>query len=104
MHFDAIEGGSIEAVLLGIAQRARQRRLEKNMTQQVFAKRAGVGYAAYRKFENTGEVTLRNLILCAFVFDDTEIFSQLFSKKVYQNLDEILEQKKAKKRKRASAT
>lgn len=36
------------------------------MTQKDFAKRAGVGHDAYRKFENTGDITLRNLVLCAF--------------------------------------
>ena len=41
----------------------KDRRLERNITQKAFAKRAGVGYDAYRKFENTGEITLLNLVL-----------------------------------------
>lgn len=89
-------------ILRGIALRVKERRLERNLTQKAFAKRSGIGYDAFRKFENTGEITLRNLILCAFALDEIESFTSLFIKKSYQSIDELININEAKKRKRGS--
>ncbi len=102
MDISTIINISSTSILQGIAQRIKDRRLELNLTQKAFAKRAGIGYDAYRKFENTGEITLRNLVLCAIALDDTEGFSELFTKKSYQSIDEILKIQEVKKRKRGA--
>ena len=91
-----------ESILKGIAERVKARRLERNLTQKAFAKRAGVGYDAYRKFENTGDITLRNLILCATTLDDVDSFTELFTKQSYLSIDELLKTQEVKKRKRGS--
>ncbi|MCL2435052.1 MAG: XRE family transcriptional regulator, partial [Lentimicrobiaceae bacterium] len=70
--------------------------------QKAFVKRAGMGYDAYRKFEQTGEITLRNLVLCAIALDELDGFTELFVKKSYQSLDELLKIKEIKKRKRGT--
>ena len=72
MDIDTIINNSLDSVLKGISERVQERKLERNLTQKAFAKRAGVGYDAYRKFENTGEITIRNLVLCAIVLDDVD--------------------------------
>jgi transcriptional regulator with XRE-family HTH domain len=102
MDIDIIINNTPDTILQKIAKRVRERRLERNLTQKDFAKRAGVGYDAYRKFENTGEITFRNLVLCAVVLDDVEGFTELFVKKSYQSIDELLKMEKVKKRKRGS--
>jgi len=102
MDIDAIINASSDSVIKGIAGRVKERRLERNLTQKAFAKRTGVGYDAYRKFENTGEITLRNLVLCAIALDDVDGFNELFVKKSYQSIDELLKTQKAKKRIRGS--
>lgn len=91
-----------DVLLKGIAERVKERRLERNLTQKAFAKRAGVGYDAYRTFENTGDITLRNLVLCAIALDSVELFSDLFVKRSYQSIDELLNVMKSRKRKRGS--
>lgn len=101
MDINAIKYKSIDAVLKGIAQRLKARRLEKNLSQKDFAKRAGVGYDAYLRFEKTGEISLRNLVLCAVALDDSEMFNALFNKQSYSSIDEILAEKKQAKRQRA---
>lgn len=85
-----------------IASRVKERRLEQNYTQKAFSNRAGVGYDAYRRFENSGEITLRNLILCAMVLDMLTDFDTLFTQKSYQSMDDLLKSKETKKRQRAS--
>ena len=58
MDIDAIINSSPDTVIRGIAERIKERRLERNLTQKAFSKRAGMGYDAYHRFENTGEITL----------------------------------------------
>jgi len=102
MEKDTFNFHSVHGVLTGIAQSLKSRRLEKNLSQKDFAKRAGIGYDAYLRFENTGEITLRNLVLCAIVLDDVESLNTLFNKKSYASIDEILKEKVQVKRQRAS--
>jgi hypothetical protein len=102
MDIDAIINNSPESILKRIAEKVKEKRLDLNFTQKTFAKRAGMGYDAYRKFENTGEITLRNLVLCAIVLDDTDGFADLFIQKTYQSINELLKIQKEKKRKRGS--
>jgi len=102
MDISAIIKETPDFILKGIAERVKERRLERNLTQAAFAKRAGVGYDVYRKFENTGEITLRNLVLCAIALNDTDDFKELFTKQSYQSIDELLKTQEVKKRKRGS--
>lgn len=102
MDINTIIGNSPDYILRELAARVKERRLELNLTQRAFAKRAGVGYDAYRKFESSGDITLRNLVLCAIVLDDVDGINELFVRKSYQSIDELLETKKVKNRKRGS--
>ena len=102
MDIDTILNNDFESILKSIAHRVKERRLERNFTQKAFAKRSGVGYDAYRKFENTGDITLRNLVLCAVALDDTDGFTELFTKKSYQSIDDLLKTSEVKKRKRGT--
>ena len=63
MDIDLIIYNSLDSVLKGIAKRVKERRLERNLTQKTFARRAGVGYDVYRKFENTDEITFSPFII-----------------------------------------
>ena len=102
MDIDTIINKTPDAIMRGIAERVKERRLEKNLTQRAFAKRAGVGYDAYRRFENSGEITLQKLLLCAIILDTTDEFSKLFSTKSYKSIDELLEKKATKRKQRGS--
>jgi len=102
MDIDIIMNKTLDSVLKGIAERVKEKRLILNITQKAFAKRAGVGYDAYRKFENSGEITMRNLVMCAIALDEVDGFTELFVKKTYKSIDEILQTKEIKKRKRGS--
>lgn len=102
MDINTLNIKSVDAILKQIAKRVKVRRLEKNLTQKAFAQRTGIGYDAYRSFETTGETTLRNLVLCAIILDDEDVFDTLFTRKAYQSIDEVIQQKSTAKRQRAS--
>lgn len=102
MDIDTIISNTPDAIILNLSRRVKERRLELNLTQKSFSKRAGMGYDAYRRFENSGEITLKNLVLCAIALDSAEDFTGLFSRKSYQNMDELLKTQEVKKRLRGS--
>lgn len=84
-----------------IASRAKQRRLQMNITQKELAKRSGVSFGSVKRFEQKGEVSLKNILQIAVVLRSLDEFRQLFKAESYRSIDEMLEQKKTNKRKRA---
>ena len=75
-------------IALQIAARVKVRRLELDLTQEGLAARAGV--ATYRRFEQTGEISLRGLLQVGFALNALSDFDALFAQKQYQSLDDVL--------------
>ena len=88
------------SLMAGVAGRVKQRRLEKGWTQKTLAAKAGVTMPSYRRFETTGEISLRSLVMLAFALDMTDEFEALFIGKAYQSIDDILKANGSKQRKR----
>lgn len=89
-----------DKILLSLASRVKERRLEINYTQNDLALRSGMPLSTYRRFELSGEISLRGLVMIAFALNLTNDFSSLFDKRIYNSIDEIVEIKNIKKRKR----
>ncbi len=88
-----------DEISLQIASRVKARRLELNLTQEGLATRAGVKFATYRRFEQTGEISLRGLLQVGMALNAMSDFDVLFTQKQYQSLDDVLnEQKFTRKR------
>lgn len=86
-------------VALQIAARVKARRLELNLTQEGLAARAGVKFATYRRFEQTGEISLKGLLQVGFALNALPEFDALFAQKQYQTLNDVLnEQSVTRKR------
>ncbi len=73
-----------------IAARVKARRLELNLTQEGLASRAGVKFATYRRFEQTGEISLRGLLQIGFALNTLSDFDALFTQEQYQSPDDVL--------------
>ena len=73
-----------------IATRVKARRLELNLTQEGIAIRAGLKFATYRRFEQTGEISLKGLLQIGFALNALSEFYTLFAQKQYQSLDDVL--------------
>ena len=94
--FDVLSLGDIA---LQIAARVKTRRLELDLTQEGLAARAGVKFATYRRFEQTGEISLKGLLQVGFALNALTDFDALFAQKQYQTLDGVLnEQSVTRKR------
>lgn len=93
-------GKTPDKLMLGVSERVKQRRLEKNWTQKMLATKAGVSLGSYRRFELSGEISLRSLVMVAFALDMTDEFESLFSSRSYQSIDDIINADHLKQRKR----
>lgn len=76
-------------VALQIAARVKARRLELDLTQDGLATRAGVKFATYRRFEQTGEISLKGLLQVGRALNALPEFDALFAQKQYQTLDDV---------------
>jgi transcriptional regulator with XRE-family HTH domain len=92
------------AIMCSIAKRVKERRLEKNLTQKDLASRSGLSFGTYRRFETTGEISLRGLVMIALTLEITDDFDALFSSRSYSSMSELLNHKKIKQRKRGKRT
>lgn len=77
-------------VSLQIASRVKARRLDMNLTQEGLALRAGLKAPTYRRFERTGEISLKGLLQVAFALNALQDFDSLFAQQQYQSLDDLL--------------
>lgn len=86
-------------IIIQIAARVKARRLELNLTQEGLATRAGIKFATYRRFEQTGEISLRGLVQIGFALNVLSDFDELFAQKQYQSLEDVFnEQNVSRKR------
>lgn len=92
------------AIINTIAQKVRRNRLELNLTQKALATRAGISFGSLRRFENTGEISLKSLILIAIALDATDEFDMLFTKQKYQSIDQLVNEKQSITKKRGRKT
>ena len=81
-----------------IAARVKSRRLELNLTQEGLATRAGIKFATYRRFEQTGEISLRGLLQIGFALNALSDFDTLFTQRQYQSLDDVLNEQKVNRK------
>ncbi len=85
-----IDGNNPGDMLKGISVRVRARRLERNLTQAALAARSGVSLGTLKRFEHTGEISLKHLLMLAVVLDCTDNFSILFTERKYRTFDEAV--------------
>lgn len=89
-------------VMREIATNVKSRRLEMNMSQESLAEKAGMKLPTYRKFEQTGKISLESLLLIAFALNCLDEFSSLFSRRQYESIADIINEEAKTNRKRAS--
>ena len=78
------------SILKKIAERAKRNRLELNLSQSALAGKSGVSLGSLKRFEQSAEISLKNLVMLASSLDATEEFSLLFARKKYKSIDEVL--------------
>ena len=73
-----------------VAGNIRAMRLARNISQKEFASREGFALPTYRRFETTGEISFRKLVEIAKFFDLAVDIKNLFAKREYSSIEEVL--------------
>ncbi len=75
-----------------IAMRMKARRKEKKITQEELSSRSNVSLGSIKRFEQKGEISLSSLIKIAFALNCESDFDELFSKKGYASIQEVIDE------------
>lgn len=77
----------------GLRRRAKQRRLENNLTQEGLSRRANVSLGTLKHFEKTGDASIEFLLAIAFALGAEREFDELFPSRPYKTIDDIVEKR-----------
>jgi transcriptional regulator with XRE-family HTH domain len=86
-----------------LAKKVKDKRLSMNLSQQTLCDRSGVSHGVLKKFESTGQISLKSLLKLALVLRDLEAFCNLFQETQLEediSLDVLIGRDKIPKRKR----
>lgn len=85
---------NILSVKDGVAERFRNARRAAKISQMTMSERSGVSLGSIKRFEQTGEISLLSLIKLALVLGYEEDFNDLFRRKNYQSIFEVVNEGK----------
>lgn len=86
---DFVDYLTVENVIENLVNRVIARRKELKISQKDLAFKSGVSYGSIRRFETTGEISLKSLIQIAKVLNSLEDFNKLFVHTQITNLKDI---------------
>ena len=76
-----------------VGARVKVKRKKRKLTQIELSERAGLSLASLKRFEQTGEISFVSLIKIAMVLDELEEFDELFARKEYQSIQEVIDER-----------
>ena len=77
-----------------LAKRVRGIRKRRRLTQQALSERSGVSLGSLKRFEATGQISLLSLTKLAIAMGCENEIRSLFSKVVYENIEEVIDERK----------
>lgn len=92
------KNASTSEIMKVVAGNVRAMRLRRNISQKDFASKVGIALPTYRRFETTGEISLRKLVEIAKFFDLTGDIKNLFTKREYSSIEDVIKEKPNRKR------
>lgn len=80
---------NVDNISAQIATDFRHRRVEKGLTREQIAERAGVAVSNVARFEQKGLVSLKNLIMLAMALGYTSEIKGVFAAPKYSTMEEL---------------
>ena len=74
-----------------IAANVKKYRKAHKLSIKRLSEMSGVSYGSMKRFEATGEISLKSLLKIAIVLDCTSVFEELFVRRQPQSLQEIID-------------
>lgn len=81
-----------------LSARVKQRRKERGLTQAQLARKAGMSLASYKRFEQTGLISLESLVKISIALGSESDFDGLFARKEYSSIQEVIREGQSKSR------
>ena len=73
-----------------MADRLRNIRRRRRISQEQLEKMSGVSLGSIKRFETTGQISLKSLTKIAFALDVADELRQLFSDVPYRDIQEVI--------------
>ena len=89
-----------QEMLKKIAEKARAKRLELDLSQHTLSKQSGVSYGVLKKFERTGQISFESLLKLALALGSMSDFNPLFAPEKPEevlSLDELIQERTRKR-------
>ena len=75
---------------LKLAQRVRNIRKRRSISQEKLASMSGVSYGSVKRFESTGQISLLSLTKIAMALDIADELRNVFSQVPYRDIKEVI--------------
>ena len=79
-----------EELDLKLAQRVRNIRKRRSISQEKMASMSGVSYGSVKRFESTGHISLLSLTKIAMALDIADELRNIFSQVPYRDIKEVI--------------
>ena len=79
-----------EELDLKLAQRVRNIRKRRSISQEKLASMSGVSYGSDKRFESTGQISLLSLTKIAMALDVADELRNIFSEVPYRDIQEVI--------------
>ena len=79
-----------EELDLKLAQRVRNIRKRRSISQEKLASMSGVSYGTVKRFESTGQISLLSLTKIAMALDIADELRNIFSQVPYRDIKEVI--------------
>jgi len=80
------------SIMQGLKERFKQTRLSFELTQEGLSRKSGVSLGSIKRFESSGEISLKSLLKLALVLECLDDFTSIASPKspVVSSIDELI--------------
>ena len=93
-HMERLVWETSEELDQKLAQRVRNIRKRRSISQEKLAAMSGVSHGSIKRFETTGQISLISLTKIAMALDIADELRSLFLQVPYRNIQEVLNETK----------
>ena len=91
---EALVWETAEELDMKLAQRVRNIRRRRKISQEELSRMSGVSYGSVKRFEAPGKISLLSLTKLAMALDMADELRELFTQVPYRNIQEVIDERK----------
>ena len=91
---EALVWETAEELDMKLAQRVRNIRRRRKISQEELSRMSGVSYGSVKRVEATGKISLLSLTKLAMALDMADELRELFTQVPYRNIQEVIDERK----------